>query len=248
MTPSHVITYSCQSIDIHLKYTDGVMMPSQFSTLLARALPAPPKMNRSSTALDLGTGSGIQAILLAKLGWNDVYAIDIDKRCLAAAEFNSLLNKVSEYAPTGQAKVTAIHSDKFEKIAGLKFDLIVSNPPSLPSTEETPAFASGGPSGRDFIDAMITHAAQALNPGGQLVFVHSSLADIQKTIVALKAEGFAVETLCSKRIPFRDFYMPHLFFYRRMQALSSRSIYSQDTRGMLFERISVIRATRPRRA
>ncbi len=47
-------------------------------------------------ALDLGTGSGILAIALAKLGARVVYAVDIDRDALATARVNAARNGVAE--------------------------------------------------------------------------------------------------------------------------------------------------------
>lgn len=240
MTPSHVSRYLFHDREILLKYTDGVMMPSAFSKFLAAHLPKP--HDNAKAALDLGSGSGIQGIILAKLGWPEVFAVDIDKRCLAATEFNALLNQVSEYSVGAKQRVVAVHSDKFERIYGLKFDLIVSNPPTLPATGETPPFASGGPTGREFLDSMIEHSSDALNPGGRLIFVQSSLANIEQTRTLLRDKGFSVSISGRKRFPFRDFYMPHLFFYRRQAMLSRKAIYHENKDGMLYETLYIIDA------
>lgn len=81
--------------------------------------------------LDIGTGSGCIAIALAKfLGEANIVAIDISKAALEVAESNSRLNSTSD-------KIEFIHMDIFDlkyRLSGnRKFDIIVSNPPYIPS-------------------------------------------------------------------------------------------------------------------
>lgn len=76
------------------------------------------------TILDMCTGSGCIAISLAKLCDNvQVTAADISLAALKIARENSEINK---------ADVEFVHSDLFENIEG-RFDLIVSNPPYIPT-------------------------------------------------------------------------------------------------------------------
>jgi release factor glutamine methyltransferase len=242
-TPLHVLRYEFQGKTILLKYTDGVMMPSPFSRFLAEHLPPPETGTDDPWALDLGSGTGIQSVILAKLGWKTVYAVDIDKRCLGATEFNALLNEVSEYKPGSQSQIVAVHSNIFEKIKGLKFDLIVSNPPTLPSTDETPTFSAGGADGRDFLESMIQHSVEALKPRGQLLFVQSSLPGLDLTVKSLAKIGFSVDIVAKRKQTFRDHYMPHLFFYRRRQMLTDEELYFEDPAdGGLFEWLYIIKA------
>ncbi|WP_223172198.1 methyltransferase [Microbacterium sp. NIBRBAC000506063] len=71
-------------------------------------------------ALDLGTGCGIQALLVSRHA-GQVVATDISRRALAFAELNAQLNGVSN--------IVFRRGSLFEPVAGEAFDLIVSNPP-----------------------------------------------------------------------------------------------------------------------
>ncbi len=75
--------------------------------------------------LDLCTGSGAIAIVVAKKTGADVVASDLSGGALAVARANALNHGVS---------VSFVESDMFASIEG-KFDLIVSNPPYIPSAD-----------------------------------------------------------------------------------------------------------------
>jgi release factor glutamine methyltransferase len=142
--------------------------------------PAPPK---PIAIADVGTGSGILAVTLAKhLPGASVTMIDVSPAALAVAQQNADRNGVSD-------RIEAIESDLFAAVpAERKFDMIVSNPPYITSEEmqqlavdvrryEPTLALDGGPQGTDAIERLIPQAAERLRPGGWL------LMEISPTIV-----------------------------------------------------------------
>jgi release factor glutamine methyltransferase len=123
--------------------------------------------------LDLGTGSGCIAIALAKYLPNaEVYAVDSSAKALAVAKRNAKKHKVSK-------RIKFICSNLFQKLKGNKFDLIVSNPPYIPSKviptlnknvkDYEPIKAlDGGKDGLEIIRKIIQQASEYLTPSGIL--------------------------------------------------------------------------------
>ena len=95
---------------------DLVLWPNPTSRLLSRFT----VRRHSHATLDLGTGTGIQA-LLASPHSDAVVATDLNPRAVEFAGFNACLN--------GIENVECLQGDGFGPVAGRKFDLIVSNPP-----------------------------------------------------------------------------------------------------------------------
>ena len=121
--------------------------------------------------LDVCTGSGCIALYLAaKFPRARVTATDISTDALQLAAENARLTKL-------QNNVQFLQSDLFENISGT-FDLIVSNPPYIPSGEiaglssevqQEPKLAlDGGADGLDIIRQLVSVAADYLNPQGTL--------------------------------------------------------------------------------
>lgn len=112
-------------------------------------------------ALDLGTGCGIQALLVARRA-GTVVATDVSARALAFAELNARLNGVSN--------IEFRHGSMFEPVTGEAFDLIVSNPPFVitPRVEGVPAYEyrDGGLVGDALVEQFVRTAPQHLTPGG----------------------------------------------------------------------------------
>jgi hypothetical protein len=86
---------------------------------------------RVQTALDLGTGCGIQALLAAKHAGR-VVATDVNPRALAFARFNARLNGIDN--------VEFRLGDVFEPVGGERFGLVVANPPYVISPDASYAY------------------------------------------------------------------------------------------------------------
>lgn len=79
------------------------------------------KMN----VVDVGTGSGIEAIGAALLGVNHVDATDINPQAIRCAQENASINDINN-------KITFFHSDLFSSISdNKKYDLIFANLPFI---------------------------------------------------------------------------------------------------------------------
>jgi len=130
--------------------------------------------NDIATALDLCTGSGCLAILLAHAYPNaDVDAVDISSDALAVAQRN-----VSDYGLAD--RINLIRSDLFSNVSEEKsYDLIISNPPYVTSVamemlpleyRHEPALGlAGGDDGMDAVRTIIKDAPRFMNPRGLLV-------------------------------------------------------------------------------
>jgi len=160
----------------HKFYVDErVIVPRSFIGPLLEEQLAPwvadPDAIRS--ALDLCTGSGCLAILLAHaFAQADVDAVDLSADALAVAQRN-----VADHGLQG--RVNLVRSDLFANLGSKHYDLIISNPPYVTAAamEELPeeyrhepgmALAAGD-DGLDAVRAILAEGAAHLNDGGLLV-------------------------------------------------------------------------------
>ncbi len=121
-------------------------------------------------ALDLCTGSGVIAVTLKhQCPHASVSAADLSSDALAVASAN---------AHRHQTEITFYQGDLFAPLDGLRFDLILSNPPYIETgdcaglqeeVQREPLMAlDGGPDGLDFYRRIAMQAPAHLNPGGLL--------------------------------------------------------------------------------
>jgi release factor glutamine methyltransferase len=127
------------------------------------------------TALDFGTGSGCLAIALAfKSPASEVCGLDLSADALAVAGGNAARHGLAE-------RIRFFQGDGFSALpTGAKFDLIISNPPYIPTDEihtlqpevrdHDPACAlDGGLEGLDYYRRLAAEAAGFLSPRGRLM-------------------------------------------------------------------------------
>lgn len=132
---------------------DQVMAVGSDSRWLVRAT----LRRTKDTALDLCTGSGVQALLAAS-HCRKVTAVDINPRAVRCSQFNA--------KATGFTNMTVLIGDLYEPIGTEKFDLITANPPFVPSPVDTLCFRDGGPSGETVQRRLIAELPEHLAPGG----------------------------------------------------------------------------------
>ena len=124
-------------------------------------------------ALDMCTGSGCLAILLARAYPRArVDAVDVSAPALAVARRN-----VEQYRL--RSRVHLVRSDLFAGLAKLRYDVIVANPPyvdaramgrlPLEYRREPPLALAGGRDGLAFVRRILTDARRHLTPHGILV-------------------------------------------------------------------------------
>lgn len=160
----------------HRFYVDErVIIPrSYFLELLPEQIPQwLPPGQPVKRAVDVCTGSGCLAVLLAhQFAEAKVDAIELSPDALAVAKFNVAMHGLGK-------RVKLFHSDVFDAVPPVKYDLILSNPPYVPTRElrglpaefkQEPAMAlDGGRDGLDIIRQLLRQARGRLQPHGIVV-------------------------------------------------------------------------------
>ena len=189
--PLQYILGFSEFLGIRLRVDRRVFIPRPETELLVEAVLKEISItNGSLEILDIGTGSGNIAISLIKnIPDCRVTAIDISQDALGVASQNARLNQIED-------KIELIQSDLFLNLRKSRrekapFDIIVSNPPYIPTEEiarlpldvrQEPNIAlDGGSEGMNFYRAIIQQAPQFLKEGG-LIFLE--IGDGQKEAIA----------------------------------------------------------------
>lgn len=111
---------------------------------------------RAECALDLGTGTGIQALLAARHS-KHVVATDINPRALEFARFNAALNGVDN--------IEFIEADLFDEFGDRTFDLIVCNPPFTVSPASTCLYRDNPMNADGLVEKIVQTVPQHLAEG-----------------------------------------------------------------------------------
>lgn len=111
---------------------EGVLIPRPETEILVENAYNILKDMKSPKILEIGIGSGIISVMLAKLIENiEVIGVDINDKALDLATQNAQKLEVSE-------KVNFIKSDLFENIKDINFDMVISNPPYIANNYKLP--------------------------------------------------------------------------------------------------------------
>lgn len=168
--PLQYITGETEFMGLKFKVNSSVLIPRQDTeTLVEEALKI---VQPGMKVLDLCTGSGCVIVsILHNAGGVEGYAVDISKQALIVAKENAKQNDVT---------VNFERSDLFDNVTG-KFDVIVSNPPYIPTAEITKLMPEvrdfeptealdGKEDGLYFYRRILEKCGDYLNPGGKILF------------------------------------------------------------------------------
>jgi len=140
----------------------------------------------------------VLAVTAAMAGAAEVVAVDVSRRAAATAWFNARLNGVRLAPRVGNL---------FDAVAGRQFDLIVSNPPYVPTIgDKLPVSGparhwQGGPRGRAVLDRICRAVGDHLAPGGTFLAVHSSVNGVEETLRRLREAGLQADVAARWRSP-----------------------------------------------
>ena len=189
--PLQYILGNQEFMGLEFRVTPAVLIPRHDTETLVQE--AVTHAGNAKRVLDIGAGSGCIAVALAKLLPSvEMSAVDSSDEALDIAKENAARNGVV---------VRFISGSLFEPFDGERFDLIVSNPPYIPTADlavlqpevrgyEPKGALDGGLDGLEFYRFIIPAAPEYLTPGGWLmVEVGIGQADMVKEMFT--AAGFS---------------------------------------------------------
>jgi release factor glutamine methyltransferase len=176
--------------------SEDVYEPAEDSFLFAENL----EVKAGGVVLDLGTGSGILAVLAAKKA-GTVVAVDVNPYAVRCAKANAELNRV-------EGKLSFLQANLFSAFdVQAKFDVILFNAPYLPSEKGEDATWigrswAGGVSGREVVDRFIVEVPKYLKSNGRILLMQSTLTGVQESINGFSAVNLKATVKATQKLPF----------------------------------------------
>jgi release factor glutamine methyltransferase len=179
-----------------------VMPITPVSHLLGEAVLA--EVRQSDRVLDMGTGSGVNAILAAGTSSN-VLAVDINPRALAAARANAERNGVAD-------RIDVRYSDVFTAVNGT-FDLIIFDPPFRWFAPRDVLEAASTDENYQALTTFFRSARRYLAPGGRMLIFFGTSGDLGYLEHLIGQQGFHAQTVAHQDLV-KDGMQVEYFTYR----------------------------------
>ena len=174
--PLQYLIGSEEFMGLNFIVTENVLIPRQDTEILVEEIISRFKKESNLQILEIGTGSGAISVSLAKfLKQSKIISLDISKEALNIAKLNAKRNQVAD-------QITFLESNLFESLtANESFDIIVSNPPYIPSKDilelqkevkdyEPMLALDGGEDGLDYYREITARSGDYLKKGGLLAY------------------------------------------------------------------------------
>jgi len=167
--------------------------PREDTFILAKA------MGRYSAKviLEIGVGSGYVTFELSKNPF--VVGTDISERALREAQIKLKTIDCSN--------VELVHCDGASPFRIRCFNIIVFNPPYLPSKEIVDPSINGGKEGIEVVMKFIDHSLNIISDSGLIIFVLSTLSNYKKVVEILEDKGFEVKKKESLKLFFEEIFV-----------------------------------------
>lgn len=189
-----------------LREVKTVYQPAEDSRLLAEAVIEHGRVGQHQQLVDVGTGSGYVAARIHDETGASVVGCDINPdACRQAREMG----------------VPVVRSDLLSAFQDNTVDILVCNPPYLPTPEGEEwddwmeHALSGGVDGQRIVNRVIADAPRVLSQDGRVYLLVSSLTDPEAVAETARQAGFAVETIAEESHPFERLFVLALLLSRR---------------------------------
>jgi len=148
----------------------------------------PELIRADAKVLDMGTGSGICALIAARYA-RSVSAIDISAAAVRCTHLNVLLNGLED-------RITVLQGDLFVPVSAQRFDVVLFNPPfkrGAPRNDPDRAWRSS-----DVAERFAASLPQHLTPAGCALVVLSTYGDAAAFVREFERRGFTIEVIASR--------------------------------------------------
>lgn len=169
--------------DLHVGEGFDLLEPSQYTTALIQAIQEEPLPR--GLACEIGAGSGVCLLALARRGYENLWGCDINPVCIRATE--QMLRQHAPHATTNLREGDLWSA--FE--TPMSFSVVLANLPHFPgdSTQDWRPSSWRGGDGRRMMDRFLSHLPVFLAPNGVALITHHDLIGLAHTEALLTDLG-----------------------------------------------------------
>src|SRR3989344_1954089 len=205
-----------------------IYQPAEDSYLLQKFV----RRYATGRVLDIGTGSGIQALTAMEVpSVREVVAVDINPKAVESLK--------TEIEKRKLRKIKALEGDLFEPVEG-SFNVVVFNPPYLPQDKGIEDKAIyGGKKGWEVSEQFFREVSHHMFPDAMVLFLFSSLTNKQKIEEILEHNLLQWEELGREKISFEELFVYKISktpLLRQLEAKVLRNVhyFAEGKRGTVY--------------
>ena len=167
--------------------------PAEDTFLLARAT----QRYSGKVVLEIGVGSGYITVELSKKSFTVGTDISINAIRKAKIKLKSI----------NYNNVELVHCDGASPFRKRCFDMIVFNPPYLPSEKIIDLTVDGGQEGIEVVKKFIEHSVNVVSNSGSIIFLLSNISNYKKIVKIFKEKGFEVKIKESLKLFYEEIFI-----------------------------------------
>lgn len=195
-------TVVIEYLGLRLVVPPSVFPPAPMSDLFGRLVLE--EARETDRVLDMGTGSGSNAILAASQA-RDVLAVDISPTAVQCARDNAVANGVGD-------RVEVRRSDVFDDVDG-SFDLVIFDPPFRWFRPRDELEATITDENYNALTRFMQEVPSRLEPGGRVLLTFGTSGDLDYLLSLIDASGLDCEVLDERGLE-KDGRSVSYFVYR----------------------------------
>jgi release factor glutamine methyltransferase len=180
----------------------AALRPSEYTAALIQVLQNRPAVVHGSTALEIGSGSGVVLAALGTLGAASLCGIDIEE--------DAVTSGMLLLAELGHEKTAEFHlGDMWLPVIDRRFDLIVANLPHFPMERSDvpgrlPTWSAGGTDGRALLDPFLEGLVRHLAPEGRAIITHNAFVGLDCSHAILDGLGLKMQVALTTLVYISD--------------------------------------------
>ncbi len=205
-----------------------IYQPAEDSYLLQKFV----RRYATGRVLDIGTGSGIQALTAMEVpSVREVVAVDINPK--AVEHLNTEIEKRK------LRKIKVLEGNLFDQVEG-SFNVVVFNPPYLPQDKGIEDKAIyGGKKGWEVSEQFFREVSRHMFPEATILFLFSSLTNKQKIEEILEHNLLQWEELGREKVSFEELFVYKITktpLLRQLEAKVLRNVhyFAEGKRGIIY--------------
>lgn len=193
------------------------------------------KLKNEEIILDIGGGTGLLSLMLAQASNAKIHSVELENECYA-----QLIDNIN--ASGWKTNISAFEGDIKLFDAGMKYDMIISNPPFYEQQLKSPIHTTNLARHSDQLSLMefFTHAERLLNGYGKLFVLMPFYRKNELLTTAEKFNLFSAHIADVKQTPKHEPFRTMIIFSRDKKELTTETITIKADAGEYTERFREI--------